>query len=429
MRNFSPLEYLSVASSFVQNGIALRRMPWRPIEDIKEWQFQKLRSLVSFAYQYVPFYHDLYSEVGFTPNDLQKWEDFYRLPIVTKEQVIANYPLKTIASNKVVEKLFISRSSGSSGKVLDIAYDREAMNIYVLAGLRLYQMGFNYRPWHRQLYIYTSPYPFRSFFGLYPLKFVSTLTPISIIIREMKHFQADLLVCYPSHLRQIMAHMTVQDRLQIRPRVISLNSEMSSQAERNEMEVFFGCPVLDEYSSEELTRIAAQCQNKNYHVFEDINYIESNDGIILGTNLHNFAMPMIRYKQNDLGTISEKTCECGRSFRILENFLGRKNDCFTLPSGKVISSGFLLDATYGMLLTHRNAVQEFCLIQKSEGDIQLQIVPSTEWNVNIEQNIASNFMIFFAEPLHFKVQVVETCEKTLTGKRNPIISYVGRQNA
>ena len=137
----------------------------------------------------------------------------------------------------------VSRSSGSSGKVLDICYDSEAMVIYSLAGLRLYKMGFSYRPWHMQLY-------------------------------------------------------------------------------------------------------------------EDINYIEliepdsdTGMGTLVGTNLHNYAMPMIRYVQNDLGTIQPSSCECGWQFRELSNLQGRKNDSFIMPSGKEISSGFLLDATYEILLT------------------------------------------------------------------------------
>ena len=72
---------------------------------------------------------------------------------------------------------------------------------------------------------------------------------------------------------------------------------------RDELKRQFKCPVLDEYSSEELTRIAAQCLAGNYHVFEDINYMEVLDdsgmpvnglGVLVGTNLHNHAMPISR---------------------------------------------------------------------------------------------------------------------------------------
>ncbi len=112
---------------------------------------------------------------SFHPDDLRSWEHFHCVPSVTKDQVIASFPERILATGFKLDQLVVSRSSGSSGKNLDIAYDDRAMITYMLAGLRLYKMGFDDRPWHRQLYIYTSPYPLKSLFGLYPLHFVSTL--------------------------------------------------------------------------------------------------------------------------------------------------------------------------------------------------------------------------------------------------------------
>jgi phenylacetate-coenzyme A ligase PaaK-like adenylate-forming protein len=56
--------------------------------------------------------------------------------------------------------------------------------------------------------------------------------------------------------------------------------------------------------------------------------------VLIGTNLHNYAMPMIRSEQNDLGRIEERDCDCGWNFRALTDLQGRKNDSFILPSGK-----------------------------------------------------------------------------------------------
>jgi hypothetical protein len=46
-------------------------------------------------------------------------------------------------------------------------------------------------------------------------------------------------------------------------------------------------------------------------------------------------------------------------FPVLMDLQGRKNDSFLLPSGKPFL-GFLLDATYEILLTYRTAVKDFC---------------------------------------------------------------------
>jgi phenylacetate-CoA ligase len=402
---------------------------------MQAWQLARIRALVTHAYEKVPFYRDLYGSASFEPGDLNGWDDFAALPVVTKDHVIESYPDRIVERGRDPARLIVSRSSGSSGKVLDIAYDHRALITFVMAGLRLYRMGFDYRPWHRQAYVYTSPYPLSSLFGLYPLHFIHTLTPVDEIIRQLKARRPHLLVCYPSHLQQIARSASPQDLEAIRPRLISVNSEMSTQAERAALAAQFGCPVLDEYSSEELTRIAAQCRHGTYHVFEDINLLEILDeqrrpvdgsGIIVGTNLHNFAMPMIRYEQNDLGRLEEADCPCGWRFRALRNLEGRRNDSFTLPSGTVLSSGFLLDATYEFLLVHGTAVRDFCLIQEAADRIVLQVVTGPQWSRDVAGRIETRFREFLEEGVSLQIDPVEACERTRTGKRNPIIN---RMNA
>jgi phenylacetate-CoA ligase len=427
MRDLNPREMLALAWTLAAGARFLRRAPHWSRDEMQAWQFARIQQLVRHAWANVPFYRQLYASVSFQPDDLRSWDDFRRLPLVIKDDVIANYPARMLAAGLKPEQLIVSRSSGSSGKVLDIAYDSRALVTYMLAGLRLYQMGFHYRPWHWQLYIYTSPYPFRSVFGLYPLHFISTLSPMEEIVAAIKRVNPDLLVCYPSHLQQIVQAMTDADIVALLLQSISINSEMSTQGERDALAERLRCPVLDEYSSEELTRIAAQCRHKTYHVFEDINYIETlSDGVIAGTNLHNYAMPMIRYIQNDLGALNDQPCACGWRFRRLVNLQGRKNDSFVLPSGKVLSSGFLLDATYEFLLAYQLVVRDFCLIQQTESSVVLQIVAGTSWNDDIEKKISQRFHEFLGRGVSFRVAVVDVCEKTKTGKRNPIISYIGR---
>lgn len=434
MRNLNLGELFSLLGALAFGGRFLKFTPQYSREQMRDWQWERLVRLVRHAYENVPLYHDLYRGVSFQPDDLKTWDDFHRLPTVTKDQVIANFPDRMLAKGYALDDLVVSRSSGSSGKVLDIAYDSRAMVLYTLAGLRLYGMGFTYRSWHRQLYIYTSPYPLNSLFGLYPLDFLSTLTPIPEIIAQLKARKPDLLVCYPSHLKQIEREMTETDLEQVHLRCISVNSEMSTQAERDYLAKRFHCPVLDEYSSEELTRIAAQCRCGTYHLFEDINYIEAKTdfdredalGVLVGTNLHNYAMPMIRYEQNDLGRIEETTCACGWKFRALVSLQGRKNDSFVLPSGRTISSGFLLDATYEVLLTYRTAVKDFCLIQQSRDQVVLEVVVGEGWNAEISTAIERRFETFFESGVIFTIAVVKVCSKTKSGKRNPIISRVSK---
>ena len=437
MRDLNLLENGRLLAALVAGDRFLKKAPTWSRDELMAWQWERVRRLVAHAWAEVPFYRRHYAAAGFVPGDLKSWADFHRLPVVTKAEVIANYPQAMLRTGDTPEQLIVSRSSGSSGQVLDICYDSRAMVTYLLAGLRLYRMGFAYGPLHTQLYVYTSPYPLNSLFGLYPMRFVPTLAPIAEIAAEAERVRPHLLVCYPSHLKQVAPALSAKAKSRLR--CVSVNSEMSTQAERDALARELGCPVLDEYSSEELTRIAAQCRCGRYHVFEDINYMETltpgvgaggwsataagEAGVIVGTNLHNFAMPMIRYVQNDVGRIAstESACECGLRFRELTELQGRKNDSFILPSGRELSSGFLLDATYEILLTWRTAVRDFCLVQESPGRVVLEVVRGAGWNAEVENAIGRRFSGFFDPGVEFRTVEVAECRKTKTGKRNPII--------
>ncbi len=173
---------------------------------------------------------------------------------------------------------------------------------------------------------------------------------------------------------------------------------------------------------------------KTYHVFEDMNLVEVLDesgkptaelGGIVATNLHNFAAPLIRYEQDDYAAVSEADCSCGRRFRSLTNLQGRRNDSFRMPSGRLLTSGFLLDATYQFLLDEREAIRDFCLIQETVESVLLEIVAGRTWTEATASTIAEQFASYLEAGVAFRVVTVEECEKTRTGKRNPIISRIG----
>jgi phenylacetate-CoA ligase len=185
-----------------------------------------------------------------------------------------------------------------------------------------------------------------------------------------------------------------------------------------------------------LTRIASQCRHLNYHVFADINYVESVDdrgepvsqgtvGHIVGTNLHNRAMPFLRYMQGDRGAIRNTGCLCGRTFRILEKLEGHNNDAFVLPGGEQLGSGFLLDLTHAVLLDFDGAVSSFCLIQEVPETWTLEIVCGSRWSAELEHRIPAQLVQKPGRPgIRIVPQNVQQVTPTASGKSNPIISRV-----
>ena len=145
--------------------------------------------------------------------------------------------------------------------------------------------------------------------------------------------------------------------------------------------------VVDEYSSEELTRIALECGEGNYHIEEDACYIEVFDkesmkridngtGIVVGTNLLNTATPIIRYWQNDIVTInSTAKCRCGCNGRVITEVKGREMDCIISNGEKVPASAFM-DLAYNWFLINKIPVMgmkyQFHQVEKNELKVYLQ---------------------------------------------------------
>ncbi len=430
LKNFDQLYFLK---SLLLDLPGMLSRQYQSPEKIALYQLNLLKKRLMDAKKNVPLYQEMHLPES---DDIQTLSDWKKIPVLTKKMLVDNLEDHHLNKQYSHNYLIKSKTSGSSGKVLNIYYDRNSFFIFVLAYLRLHMMNIRYFPWYKQTYIYTSPYPFNSIFGLYPTSFISTLTPISSILQQLRENPPDVLVCYPSHLCAIVEEMTTEDFKLIRPKIININSEMTCRDQRKYLETKLNTFIFDEYSSEELTRIASQCREKNYHIFDDINYLEILDdnnnplppgriGNIVGTNLHNRAMPLLRYSQGDMGSIRESNCACGKKFRILENLVGRKNDSFVLEDGKRISSGFLLDLTYEILLRFENAVSAFCLIQEQMNVWIFEIVKGSNWDNSLSEKIKIEFLKSLGQPeIKLELKLVNEVTHTSLGKRNPIISHI-----
>ena len=64
-------------------------------------------------------------------------------------------------------------------------------------------------------------------------------------------------------------------------------------------------------------------------------------GKVVVTNLHSFAMPIIRYEIGDIVVPTTEECSCGRSGYLLKSIEGRNDDFIKLPNNKVISPSVL----------------------------------------------------------------------------------------
>jgi phenylacetate-CoA ligase len=436
LRPFTRRELAANTAAIARQFLWFRRRPWASRQRIEAYQLRHLRALVEHAYRHVPLYADKYRSAGVRPADLRTLSDVRRFPLVTKDEVLSAYPQGALTRGLDMRRCLVSKSSGSTGQVLEVVHRADQVSIQGLAMHRLLAQYAPYQPWHHFVYVYTSEYPARSLFGSYPMTLVPTLTPIDELVERLVALRPHFLACYPSHLRELADALGPGGCRRLRLAAISVSSEPSSQRERDTMAERFGCGVFDEYSTEELTRVASQCPHGTYHLFEDVALIETIDpvtgaatlpgiaGEVVGTYLHNHAMPFIRYRQGDTARLTPSRCACGRTFRELAELQGRRLDAFSLPSGRVLTSGWLLDATYSFLLDVHADIAAFRLVQQAVDRVDILVVRGPRWTDAMGEAVVRRFAELVGEPLDIRLIPVASIPRSEAGKHHPVVSRV-----
>lgn len=142
---------------------------------------------------------------------------------------------------------------------------------------------------------------------------------------------------------------------------------------RETIEAAFGLRVLDYYGAGgEGVHLASQCagSGSRYHLHPENAVFELLDdegpvppgkpGRIIVTQLHNDAMPLVRYDLGDLAVPApvDATCTCGRTLPMLERLEGRVPDLITVPDGTFLVPHFFVVLFKGLQSVYRYQIHQ-----------------------------------------------------------------------
>lgn len=412
----------------------IKNFIYKNYNEIQDWQLKRISEIVDYAYENIPLYHKKYSAIGYEKGMIKTWNDFYKLPLLYKDELIEGFPYEIV---KNVEDFNLStRSSGSSGKFVTLALSLEAIYEDTMQGVRqmILQSGKNYNPEDKTLFIYTLPWWIRNINGKYIQEFLPTTSSVEDVIEKLKIVNPKIISTYPTYLEKMSAYGL--DLRQYGVELVVVHSEQSTRKQRDILEKSLNVKVLDEYSSEELTRIALECPNNTYHLEEDACYIEIVDpvtkkkldygerGVVVGTNLLNTATPIIRYYQGDLAEIGENIeCECGNNCRILKNINGRYMDSIITDDDEIIPASAFMDIAYNWFLTLAIPIHglRYQFIQNTRDTLELYLIKGI-YDIDIEK-IKDSIYLLISEKMKLKINIVN--ELPVGGKKyRPVISFV-----
>jgi phenylacetate-CoA ligase len=422
-----------------------KRVFW-PEERLRRYQTEKLREVLKYAYENVPFYRRKFEEAEVKPSDVKAVEDLKKLPITTKDEIRRNLN-EAISKEYEVSRLGVHRTSGSTGEPLYF-YLSGAEDEYRKARHLRANIACGQRLRDRYVTI-THPLYFgqttrlQRFLGFYAPIPVSVFDDVDKQIPIIERLKADVLDGYASSLLLLAKRVDEKGVGTINPRFLISGADLIDAYSRKYVERVFDAPFYDQYGCAELERLAWQCEAKNgYHIDADSIIMEFVDdvgeevapgetGEIVCTSLFNYAMPFIRYAVGDVGKASEeKTCSCGRTFPLMKIVEGRKDSVVVLPDGRAMSSFAFLAAMYQ--LSFYKDIDQFRVIQKKDDLFQFLIKMN---NSSFDGKSAENELVaFFSKVLNvmgdevkFEVDFVDSIPLGESGKFRIVVSEVNRE--
>jgi phenylacetate-CoA ligase len=126
-------------------------------------------------------------------------------------------------------------------------------------------------------------------------------------------------------------------------------------------------------------------------------------------------MPFIRYRNEDCGYLSQKTCSCGNHFPLMRLEIARTSDNFLFPGGRVVHGEFFTHLMYGS-----DGIVNFQFHQTAVDEIVLSIVPgpgdAQAREEKIRESIRQIQAVSPEHPVRVEVREVESIALSSAGK-------------
>ena len=325
----------------------------------KELQLERLKWLVNYCYERIPFYHKRLDEAGVRPEKFKQLSDIQYIPYTVKEDLRDNYPfgLFAVPQKEIVR---IHASSGTTGKPTVVGYTRKDLDTWSELVARLVtaagagehtivQISFGYGLFTGALGLH---------YGLE--KVGATVVPCSSGNTEkqlmlMRDFGTNTLVATPtyalymSEVAKELGYPMSDYHLQLG----LFGSEGCTPEMRAQIEQNWGLFATDNYGMSELfgPGLSGECTERDgLHISEDhflceiINpatgdVLEEGDtGELVVTTLTKEGMPMLRYRTKDITRIRTEPCPCGRTTARMDKIKGRSDDMLKIRGVNVFPS-------------------------------------------------------------------------------------------
>ena len=332
-------------------------------ETLKHHQLARLVALVRAALPANRFLGARCARAGLAdPRDLRTWDDFQRLPLTRKSELVedqaAHPPFGTNLSFPLDRYVRVHQTSGTTGTPLRWLDTEESWGWWARCWtvvLRAAGLG----PGDRVFF----PFSFGLFVGFWAgFEGVRALGALAIPgggqdtaqrLAAMESLGATAICCTPSyalHLAEVARERGIAlERLGVRTTVHAGEPGASIPAVRARIEAAWGARAYDHAGMTEMGAYGFECAAQaGLHVNEAEFIVEvidpatgqpADEGELVLTNLGRVGSPLLRYRTGDRVRVARTPCACGRTFLRLDGgILGRVDDMLIVRGVNVFPS-------------------------------------------------------------------------------------------
>ena len=418
--------------------------PFRPLARIKADQIRRVRSMVSYAYRYVPYYRETMDRLGLTPADLQCADDLAKLPLLRREQLQRD-PEYFVSTAEPVERYLRLRNSGTVGVPCthyrdarsvykDAAYAERARAVYTpfVGRSKGYRKSAIFSPTGTNAVTQTF---YRDHTIIPPgvrlrRQQLSLLDSPETNVHLINEFKPDVIHSYGSYLAMLFAYVRATGKPLHRPRVLLYTSDSLPESARALIAEAYNIPAFSIYEAAEAFNIGFECpQHTGLHLNIDLHAVrivdadgrtgpDGESGEVVISNLVNRAAVLLNYSLGDLAAIVPSRCPCGRSLPLLTQLQGRSDDWIELASGRLIHPQVM-----PRLFKYEEQVWQWQVVQQTRTHFRVTLVAAEACNhQNARERIAAGFARTFGEDVEVDIHFVESIERTAAGKVRPVVS-------
>jgi phenylacetate-CoA ligase len=403
-------------------------------EEIAQMQRQALQSLAMHAYANCRYYREVFDQARVRPQDVQDAAALAALPVLTKDILRSRPAQDLLARNYPPAARHRAATGGSTGSPLVFYRDDRCIDMRWAAAIAfdrwcgwdigekvgvIWGAQQDYQ-WHRTLKARARNLVMDR---ILPLD-SSAMTPARVreYIARLRRFRPRMILGYPNPLYLVAREMLDMGIGDLRPRGVVATAEPLAPEQRAVIEKAFSCRVFDRYTSRESGIIATQCAaGEGMHISAGSVILElvrgdrpaaaGEAGVVLVTDLLNYAMPLLRYQIGDVAEMLSEPCACGRALPRLRNVGGRTTDFLVASDGSLVS-GIAMWA----MLREAEFPGQAQFVQERHGEVVARISGREHVRPADMERLEKGVRRYLGERIRLEIQYVDRIAATPSGK-------------